>query len=144
MNTYIALAYKEDSADYCRGCHMASYSSDFEYIQTSDVDELTRFWIDISFRNSRLNISESGYELTLLIPTIADEDARAEEISSIQDMLETAYFQEVEKRRLEEQRKEEVRKQKAEEARIKREAQQLIEQEQKDRQLYNELKQKFG
>lgn len=70
---YILVAYKSDSADYCRGCHMASYSSDHEVIDTDDreyvVDAYAKY---LSFEPK---VNEGEYELTLFCDS--DEESLA-------------------------------------------------------------------
>lgn len=60
---YLLIAYKPDSADYCRGCHMASYSSDHQQLETDDKSELLDFWAGLLAKE--LGYNEEGYEFTL-------------------------------------------------------------------------------
>lgn len=62
MKKYLFIARKDDSADYCRGCLMASYSSDFEVRNHLSEDELVRAWAEYLYQNMKLRFNESGYE----------------------------------------------------------------------------------
>jgi len=61
-NTYLLIAYKPNSSDYCRGCLMASYSSDFIKEDNLDQDELIKTLADIYYKNKHLAGFESGYD----------------------------------------------------------------------------------
>ena len=41
---YIFVAYKPDSSDYCMGCHMASYPSEFVFEVDLSKEELAIAW----------------------------------------------------------------------------------------------------
>ncbi len=60
------LAYKPDSDDYCRGCHMARYSADFEWKASMDRAMIAEFLSEILFRNKHLDTNETGYDTTFL------------------------------------------------------------------------------
>jgi hypothetical protein len=60
------LAYKSESEDYCRGCVMARYSSDFKWKSSMDRGEIEEFLADIMFANKHLDTGESGYDITFL------------------------------------------------------------------------------
>lgn len=60
------LAYKSDSDDYCRGCVMARYSSDFKWKSSMDRGEIEEFLAGLMFDNKHLDTNESGYEITFL------------------------------------------------------------------------------
>ena len=64
---YTILAYKPDSSDYCMGCHMASYSSGFEYHCTEDRAEAVKFIGKLVDNNKHMDSHEVGYEITILI-----------------------------------------------------------------------------
>lgn len=64
--SWVCIAYKPSSSDYCRGCLMASYYSDFEMLETEERDEVVKFITNIEFRNENLEINESGYEITII------------------------------------------------------------------------------
>ena len=62
---YLILAYKRDNDDYCMGCHMASYSSNFQYLNTNDREKAIRFLVDkINFKGDD---REAGYRFTIFI-----------------------------------------------------------------------------
>lgn len=58
---FLFIAYKPNSSDYCKGCHMASYSSDFETKNMLNSQELTEFWSEYLFKNLNLECNEEGY-----------------------------------------------------------------------------------
>jgi hypothetical protein len=60
------LAYKSDSDDYCRGCVMARYSSDFQWKSSMDRGEIEEFLAGLMFANKHLDHGEAGYEITFL------------------------------------------------------------------------------
>lgn len=66
MITYpvLLIAYKEESDDYCRGCHMASYASDFEKVVCHTEEELLTNYVKFSAFDQRIN--ETGYEIHVL------------------------------------------------------------------------------
>jgi hypothetical protein len=65
MVKYLILAYKADNEDYCMGCHVASYSSDFQYLNTTDREEALRFLVDkITYK---VEDREYGYDFTIFI-----------------------------------------------------------------------------
>ena len=60
---YLIIAYKADNDDYCMGCHMASYSSNFSYLNTNDREKAIRFLVDkINFKGDD---REAGYNFTI-------------------------------------------------------------------------------
>lgn len=59
---YTIIAYKPDSSDYCRGCHMASYSSDLCYAYNLSYDDLLTTLADVLWRNRKLDTGEAGYD----------------------------------------------------------------------------------
>lgn len=75
---YIITAYKSDSFSTCRGCLMATYSSDFEFIDTDDREEAINFLALIKYRNTTLEIDETGYEFTFFYPNPDEDDFQAE------------------------------------------------------------------
>ena len=94
------IAYKENSDDYCRNCHMASYSSDFKMLASIDEDKIVVFWGDILVLNKNMKIGEAGYDIKLLVngtdygsvyinATDDDEDCddKAESISKVTDRI---------------------------------------------------------
>ena len=64
---YTILAYKPDSSDYCMGCHVASYSSGFEYYYTEDRGEAVKFIAGKLVNNKHMDNNEDGYEITILM-----------------------------------------------------------------------------
>jgi hypothetical protein len=58
---FLLIAYKPDSSDYCRGCHMASYSSDHEIHTHLNAETLVVHWAHYLQKNLDLDHSEAGY-----------------------------------------------------------------------------------
>lgn len=118
---YILTAYKSDSSDTCRGCLMESYSSDFEFINTTNRDEAIRFIAKILLANMKLGHGESGYELQWhhtedddeIFIELTSEYAEAEKIAKAQfdeeKRLEEIAKKEAEAKRLEEKRQQDLR-----------------------------------
>lgn len=71
---YTFIAYKPDSDDYCRGCHMCSYASDFISEQRLDREELVREWANVMVKNENTRVSEKGYEVQVYENGILIED----------------------------------------------------------------------
>ncbi len=59
---YLFIALKPDSTDYCRGCRMASYSSDFHQQNHLKADELVELWSTYLHKNLNLDCNEAGYD----------------------------------------------------------------------------------
>lgn len=64
---YTLIAYKENSSDYCRGCLMDSYSSDFEAWTGAEAEELAERWAKLRDRNRNMRHGESGFDFLLFI-----------------------------------------------------------------------------
>jgi hypothetical protein len=64
---FTLIGYKPNSDDYCRGCHMAAYSSDLEVWAGDDRAELIRRWAYLVERNGKLEQSEEGYTISVLV-----------------------------------------------------------------------------
>lgn len=58
---YLLVAYKPDSADYCKGCLMASYSSDFVRYNNLSREDLVKRWGELLAKNMNLEFGEAGY-----------------------------------------------------------------------------------
>lgn len=63
---YTFIAYKRNSDDYCRGCHMASYGSDFICLHNLTQAELTKEWAHVIEKNAAMAANEMGYRTTIL------------------------------------------------------------------------------
>lgn len=63
---YTLVAYKPSSDDYCRGCHMATYYSDFKLTQATIPDEIIHAAAQLLTENQFMDTNEAGFELTLL------------------------------------------------------------------------------
>jgi hypothetical protein len=58
---YILRAYKENSSDYCMGCHMESYDSD--YIEEGPLSEEELIKAIARIKTIELSYKECGYEI---------------------------------------------------------------------------------
>ena len=56
---FVLMAYKSNGCDYCRGCVVDRWDSDFEYISTANENDAIEFYAKYRF--------EDGYDLTVLI-----------------------------------------------------------------------------
>ena len=97
-DTYTLIAYKPNSSDRCRGCLMASYSSDFEELTTSNPNEIISRLAEILKRNLQLECNEGGYDPILLFKNgiklydsyFPSDDSTAEE-DALQESLVQDY-----------------------------------------------------
>ena len=62
MKKFLFITYKSDSVDYCRGCVMDRYSSDFVIQNNLDREELIKLWSEYLYKNLNLGISEDEYQ----------------------------------------------------------------------------------
>lgn len=62
MSRFILIAYKPRSEDYCKGCLMASYSSDHAVHSALTEEELVQVWSEYLLKNINLDMNESGYD----------------------------------------------------------------------------------
>ncbi len=65
-NIYTLIGYKDDSSDYCRGCHMASYSSEFAFYNNLNPEGLVAQLALLMLGNLRLRINEAGMKFIVL------------------------------------------------------------------------------
>lgn len=61
---FTLIAYKPDSDDYCRGCHMASYSSDCIVRMNLTPVELVQEWAKL--QTLETGTGEAGYDILVL------------------------------------------------------------------------------
>lgn len=59
---YMFVTYKPTSDDFCMGCHMATYSSDYEISYELTEDALIERWGHFLFLNMNLDCNEVGYD----------------------------------------------------------------------------------
>jgi hypothetical protein len=104
------LAYKSDSEDVCRGCHMASYSSDFQFRSSMDRTEVAEFLAGLMFANKHLDTNEGGYEFTWLFNGEENPDW---ELATVRSDIEFVAGKRVEQLEADFQRKEAESKQRA-------------------------------
>ncbi len=64
MTNYTLIAHKPESDDYCMGCHMESYYSDFKIHTQLTRYELIQKWAN--FAATELDKNEAGYDITVL------------------------------------------------------------------------------
>ena len=148
---YLIIAYKSDSSDYCRGCHMASYSSDFEFINTNDRNKALRFLVDKI--NTTLDYNESGFKFTMFLDG-KTTDVNDNDGSTDEDLYNYEPIYEEDPARLlmaeankvaqyEKEHAEEVRKQKKAQEEAAEKARAAREKEAKDRKEFERLKAKY-
>lgn len=78
MAYYTLISYKPDASDYCMGCHMASYSSDFEMAHGASLTALAPTWKRILHADYNGAQGDASYELTLLINGVPLSDIPSE------------------------------------------------------------------
>ena len=64
---YIFIARKPESSDYCRGCLMERYLSDFIFKENLEEADLVQEWAQVLHRNKNLRINEVGYAIQVLV-----------------------------------------------------------------------------
>lgn len=64
MMGYGLIAYKPNSDDYCKGCHMASYSSDFICEFGLNQEQIVDKLIELIYY--KCDTGEEGYEQVLI------------------------------------------------------------------------------
>lgn len=134
--TYTVFAYKPDSDDYCRGCHVASYSSDFEYKITDDREEVIKFLVEKYRANKHMDYNETEYGITLLFNGKEPCDEAVEATKNMMAEAEViAEREEIEAKAAAE--KEAAHKKAVQEAEAK------AKQEEADRKTYEKLKAKY-
>lgn len=60
---YLLIAYKPSSEDYCRGCCMEHYSSDFIIQDNLSYKEVIEKYSDILVINTKMDCNEIGYRI---------------------------------------------------------------------------------
>ena len=130
---YTLIAYKPNNDDYCMGCHMASYSSDFELFHTIDKQELVNKWLSIHQQERSHDDRECGYDITILVNGQPLEKVNYDEFLRLKTVVNE---------RLVVWNKQ----QDEEDTRKKEKQEQSIAQQEQDREraMYLKLKEKFG
>lgn len=90
---YTLVAYKSNSSDYCRGCLMASYGSDFELWTGTELETLADRWASLLDRNRKMERGEDGFEVTLLINGVPAPYSYVEEFDKNQDARDALWAQ---------------------------------------------------
>ena len=62
---YVFVAYKPESHDYCRGCHVATYPANFVSKSSLTEEELISEWGTIQLANNSLDTNEEGYAVQI-------------------------------------------------------------------------------
>ncbi len=93
---YTLIAYKSNSSDYCRGCLMASYGSDFELWTGTEVEALADRWASLLDRNRNRERGEDGFEITLLINGVPAPYSYVEEFDKNQEARDALWAQQEE------------------------------------------------
>jgi hypothetical protein len=131
MSKYIVVSYKPNSDDYCRGCHMVSYESDFQIEYLDDALDIVEHISRLD--STALGVNEKGYE---------------HEVISINDFIDGDYpdfcyeYAINIKERTEELIRHRVEEEKRREA--EKNAQRKAEQEERERSEYKRLSNKFS
>lgn len=60
---FILVAYKSNSSDYCRGCHMASYHSEHKLDINLNRERLIKEWARYTAYETK--VGESGYDISV-------------------------------------------------------------------------------
>lgn len=139
---FIFVAYKPDSEDTCRGCQMASYSSDFIFQPNLTEDEVIEAWAKCVMFEGK--VGEAGWDEIHVIPDTESslnwwegDDIAEERIRSLVKTRIDKIEQENEKRA------EEERARKVEEGKAKRKKQ-LEEIDQREHKEWERLNAKYG
>ncbi len=106
MKTYALFANKPDSADYCMGCCMESYPSD--YIIERNLTEEALIERIAELDSKRLGRNESGYDFTWIEEPPPTEDDTEE--NRIRDLIHVRTKQLTEKREAAEEAEKEAKK----------------------------------
>jgi hypothetical protein len=135
---YTFIAYKPDSDDFCRGCHMASYSSDFCLEIGLDREGLINMWANFLFKNKVLQCNEDGYDFVVLSSNekLYDMGCHIDDTGDIES-IESLAKEKAEEIMKEFQKIENSKKQKETERK-------LLEHQKSKRALYEDLKKEFG
>lgn len=146
---YTLIAYKPNSDDYCRGCHMATYSSDLCVINGLNDENLLLECADFLTKNKNLDYNEDGYQFAILfddkivIDNLCDASKVRGEYESdlefqdkVRGILEEA--EDLAKKNFDQQQK--AKKEQEEKKKIEKEETERINRKKK----FEELKKEFG
>lgn len=146
---YTIVSYRPNGDDYCRGCHMASSSSDFDLQETEDLEQAARWVADklMADRRDAARREVCEWEVHVLCDgrrlldiASADEEGR----ESITDRI-TGRAQQIVAERIEDEKRKEAEKaaKLGEEAEKKKVAARVAKLAH-ERAEYERLKQQFG
>ncbi len=122
MSSYLLIAYKPSSDDYCRGCHMGSYDSDFEKTVCDSLSDLIAEYV--RFSTWHLSVNEEEYEISILDTNF--EEVYLDDLGILDQVNE--FTQKILEKRIDEAaEKKAAKRKKAEESQRKRELKQLEE-----------------
>lgn len=123
---YTIVVYKPYSDEYCLGCLMNTYDSDFDIQSFDNEEKAAKFLSEYMFRNTLMDRFEDGYEHYIINGDICESESIDRTARCICDEKVKEY-------------KRKVAKQKAQE---EKEAQEVKENE--ERKLYKKLNAKYG
>ena len=81
MKKFCLFAYKPDSDDYCRGCHMASYSSQSIILTDVREDDIIAALVEIKKANDSRDHGEAWYESCVIF------EGEGEEVEDYEDPI---------------------------------------------------------
>ena len=64
---YLLLCYRPDYDDYCRGCHMGSSTSEFDYFRYEQLEDAAKKAAALDVENKHKEITFDNWEVTLLV-----------------------------------------------------------------------------
>ena len=64
---YTLVAYKPESDDYCKGCHMEHYYAQFDMAISENEEDIIKKWSSCLVTNKELRPNEEPWEMNLLI-----------------------------------------------------------------------------
>ena len=154
MRLFCLYAYKESSEDYCKGCHMASYSSNFIRREGVTEEELIGTLVEIINVNKNLGMGESGYDMAEISIFMSDSSEDVESASyrllpmlGEGDTVQSLGFKAAEIVAAEVERIEESRRQAAIQLKEEQERKRRIAELKKvndEKALFEDLKKKYG
>lgn len=142
MNSFIFIAYKSDSVDYCKGCRMASYSSDFYICDALDEVELIKKWSEYLLKNMELDCNEDGYIFHIFKHGVRVYDCNYPScwLEELTEEIELIFSKANTKALADKQEKDNLLKQKKEQEKLKESQDKLRE----EFEVYKKLQEKFA
>ena len=83
------LAYRANYDDYCRGCHMGSSDSNFEYNSFTSADAAATYIADFMFEDyiNKDDLTMGDYEITILFDGVSEDTYKEEFNFSLQKTI---------------------------------------------------------